>query len=463
MLLNRIALLSFLLLVGIIICNTYIPEGLDLKSWELFIIFLLTVLAVVIDVIPIGIITLISLTICVMIKIFTIKQALAGFGLPVVWLVVFAFFISKGIIKSQLGKRIAYFFITKLGSSHIGISYGLIIAEFIISPMIPSASARGGGVIYPVAKSVSEECDQSNKAKIKEFLMQICFHTNIITSSMFLTAMAGNSMIATLALGIGVEISWAKWAYASIVPGICSLIILPHIIHFLTKPKYINININLAKIALKEMGPLSRDEIIMIATFALLLSLWATSSITGIDNATTAMLGFLIITISGVITWDDAISAKDAWKTFIWFAGFVTLSTAINDAGIITWINKGITASLDGSSQYIAITFLIILFFYMHYFFASITVYASVMYIIFANSLIALGISPIASCLILAFLANLSACLTHYGIASAPAFFESSNIKMSRWWYNGFIVSIAHLIIWGVIGTFWWGFVLKIL
>lgn len=53
------------------------------------------------------------------------------------------------------------------------------------------------------------------------------FQINIITSAMFMTAMASNPLAVKLAGEAGVHISWGTWFIAALVPGLVSLIIIP--------------------------------------------------------------------------------------------------------------------------------------------------------------------------------------------------------------------------------------------
>ena len=84
----------------------------------------------------------------------TVAEATAGFGSTVVWLVVAAFFIAIAFIKTGLGTRIAYHFMRVLGKSSLGLAYGLVATDLVLAPAIPSNTARAGGVIFPILKSL---------------------------------------------------------------------------------------------------------------------------------------------------------------------------------------------------------------------------------------------------------------------------------------------------------------------
>lgn len=441
-----------------------VPEGLNFQSWKLLIIFCLTILGIITTVIPMGALVMFAILVSLLTNTLTIEESFSGFGSYIVWLVVFSFFISKAIIKSNLGKRVAYYFIAKFGGSVTGLSYCMIFTEFLLAPFIPSASARGAGIMYPVAQALADQYNfvsvaKNNDKGIREFLMQICFHTNIITSSMFLTAMAGNPLISALATTIGADLSFSNWFTGAIVPGVVALLLLPFVLKLILKTK-VNDMIHapvLAKTILQDMGRLSRDEIIVLMTFAVLLSLWSGSVFFGIDPTTAALLGFLALLATNVVTWDEVMSEKETWKTFVWFAGFVALSKLLSEKGVTKWIGtniESILTSVSWDSKFI-ISISLLLFFYMHYFFASITVYASVMFISFAMLLINLGVPTLTVALVLASFANLSSCLTHYGITSAPIFFSNSKMNVKEWWFAGFLISIMHLLIWSTVGLVW--------
>ena len=107
-------------------------------------------------------------------------------------------------------------------------------------------------------------------------------------------------------------------------------------------------------------------------------------------------------------------------------------------------------------SVMIKIASLVVIFFFLHYLFASITAYISVMYTPFLIILVKAGVAPVIAALYLGFIAILSASLTHYSIGSAPIFYSSGYSSTKEWWKIGFIMSIMHLAIWTSVGAFWW-------
>ncbi len=118
------------------------------------------------------------------------------------WLIFSAYILSLGFVKSGLGKRIAYFMLSKFGGSSTGIAYSLGLADLIMASAMPSVTARGGGIIMPVARSIcrvmGSEPGESGK-KIGDYLMMTCFQVTPITGGLFMTGMAANLLAVQLA------------------------------------------------------------------------------------------------------------------------------------------------------------------------------------------------------------------------------------------------------------------------
>lgn len=448
-------ILISVLLLGLLLWNLPIPNGLDDKGWHILVIFITTIIGIVSSPMPMGALALISICALSLTKTQTLADSLSGFSSSISWLIVLAFFIAKGFIKTGLGKRVAYILISKFGSSTMGLAYSLIFTEFVLSPAIPSSTARGGGIIFPIAQALAGEFSK----KTASFLIAVCFHTNVVTCALFLTAMASNPLIVKFANDIiGVNITWSNWALATIVPGLVNLALLPIIIGWLVKPdvKRNEKIVANAKQALMEIGNLTFQEIVMLITSSIMIVLWIAGPMINIDATTTALMGFLVLLTAGVITWNDAINEKSAWETLIWFSTLLMLSDNLTKFGVTSWIESSIKLSLGDHSGILAILLIVGFFFYIHYFFASLTAHITVMYATFALILTHLKVPPFIAAIGLGVLSNLSGSLTHYGISSAPIYFGSGYFSTKEWWKIGFVVSSCGLLIWLVIGTSWW-------
>lgn len=94
------------------------PEAVDPTAWYMFAIFVATIIACITQPMPIGAVSIIGFTIMVLVGIVDMKTAVAGFGNNSIWLIAMAFFISRGFVKTGLGRRIALHFVKLFGKKH---------------------------------------------------------------------------------------------------------------------------------------------------------------------------------------------------------------------------------------------------------------------------------------------------------------------------------------------------------
>ncbi|MBO8168735.1 MAG: anion permease [Thermoanaerobacteraceae bacterium] len=451
------------LAVGFVLWFVPPPAGLDVKAWHLFAIFVATIIGFIVKPLPMGAVAIIGMTATALTKTLAINETLSGFANKTIWLIVIAFFISRGFIKTGLGARISYWFVNKFGKKTLGLSYALLVSDLVLAPAIPSNTARGGGIIFPIIRSLCETYgsrpDDGTARKIGSYLIKTGFQGNLITSAMFMTAMAANPLIVTLAKDVAnLEITWTGWFIAALVPGLVSLLVIPYVIYKVYPPE-IKETPDASKMAaekLKEMGPLKTSEKFMLLVFILILVLWIFGKKLGIHSTTTALVGLSVLLLTEVLTWEDIKNEKGAWDTLVWFAALVMMATYLNKLGMVPWFSETMKNTVGGMSWIVAVIVLAAVYFYSHYFFASMTAHISAMYSAFLAVMIAVGAPPMLAALVLAFFSNLFASTTHYGTGPAPVFFGSGYVPQKTWWGIGFGISLLHIIIWILIGGMWW-------
>jgi DASS family divalent anion:Na+ symporter len=438
------------------------PDGVTLRAWQLLAVFAATMIGLVLQPIPGGAIVFLGVCAVAATGLATMPQALAGYGEPVVWLVLAAFFISRAMIKTGLGRRIALHFIRALGGTSLGLGYALGSTELLLGTIIPSTGARSGGIIFPIGKSLAEAYDSHpgvTARRLGSFLMLMLYNSNVVVCAMFLTGQASNPLIAGFARETAnIELTYVTWALGAIVPGILAFLLVPQLIYRIHTPE-IRRTPGARDIATRELdacGPMSKAEQIMSVVFALVLILWLTKAWHPIDYVAVALLGVAVLLLTGVLTWDDLLSERAAWDVFFWYGGLVQLAKLLSDSGITKWF-AGYTAGLmGGASWWIALAALALIYFFAHYGFASITAHATAMYIPFVAVCLAAGAPPLLTVLVLAYLSNLSASLTHYGTTPAPIYFGAGYTTQREWWRVGLLVALLNLVVWGVVGPLWW-------
>ena len=438
------------------------PAGVEPRAWQLLAVFVATILGIILRPLPMGATAFAAAAFAVLSGTLTIAEATAGFGATVVWLVVAAFFIATAFVKTGLGARIAWHFMRLLGKSSLGLAYGIAATDLVLAPAIPSNTARGGGVIYPVLRSLcvalGSDAAEGTQRRVAGFLTFTAYQGVVVTSAMFLTAMAANPLAAGLAAQQGVKITWAGWAVAAFVPGMLSLLVVPLLVYRLYPPEVTHTPEApaFARERLRELGPMTRDERVLLVVFAFLLTFWTVGGALGIDATATAMAGVGAMLVTGTLAWQDILDERNGWDTLIWFAVLVMMASQLGELGLVGWFTDRVSGVLGAGHWLPAFLGLSLVYFYVHYFFASNTAHISAMYAPFLAVALAVGTPPVLAALVLAFFSNLFASLTHYGTAAAPILFGSGNVAIGTWWRLGALISAVNIVIWLGAGSLWW-------
>ena len=452
-------------LVAIYLAVVYLlpkPEAIKPGGWRLLGIFAATIGGLILQPIPGGALVLIAVTAAGVFGGLTPNQALSGYGDPTVWLVLAAFFISDALIRTGLARRIALVFIRTVGGSSIGICYALSMTDMVLASIIPSNGARSGGVVLPIARSIAELYGSHpgpTAALLGSFLMTAVYQNICVTAAMFMTGQASNPLAAQIATEMfHYPVTWFSWFLAGIVPGLCSLLVIPYLLYRMDPPQIRKTPEASAFAAgeLQRMGHMSRDEIVVCAIFASVCGLWITSPLHHIDITLTALLGVGALLLAAVLRWADLITNKPAWDMFIWYGGLVQLGKSLNEAGLTREFARGVGDAFSAAGWVALFVIALLIYFYAHYAFASITAHLLAMYPAFGAVLIAKGAPVGLVVFAFACFANFAAGLTHYGTTPSPMFYAQHYVGFGKWWKAGFIVSLANLAIWSTAGFFWW-------
>ncbi|ASM15242.1 DASS family sodium-coupled anion symporter [Serratia marcescens] len=457
-----------------------VPEGVAPNAWQLLALFIGTIIAIIGKAMPIGAVSVIAIALVAVTGVTNpgkpgaaLDDALSGFSNQLIWLIGFSIMISLSLNKTGLGARIGYYFISLFGKKTLGIAYALTLAETTLAPVTPSNTARGGGIIHPIMKSIADSFgskpELNTSGKIGRYLSLVNYNINPITSAMFITATAPNPLIVSLiAKGThgSFELSWSMWAVAALVPGLCSLIVMPLVIYLLYPPEVKSTPDapRFAREKLQALGPVTLPEKITLGVFALLLVLWAgiPAMVFGpalaVNPTTAALIGLAVLLATGVLSWEDVLKHKGAWDTVVWFSALVMMASFLGKLGLIGWLSQTVGNGIDrmGMSWVGGTILLTLIYLYSHYFFASTTAHVTAMFAAFFAAGIALGAPPALLGLILAFSSSLMMSLTHYGTGTAPIVFGSGYVTLGEWWKAGWVMSVVNLLIWMLIGGAWW-------
>jgi len=437
-------------------------SGMAANQRHLLAIFLATIIGLIARPVAMGLVAFLGLSTVAITRAVPANTILSGFGNQTVWLIFCAFIFARAVTMTQLGSRIAYLFIRRFGSSALSLGYSIAAADAVLAPFVPSDTARGGGIIYPIVRSVAKAFDSEpgpTAKRLGNYLVLVGFHTTYVASAMFLTGMAANIVIADFARKIAhVDLTWMRWMIGAAVPGLLTLFLVPYLLYALAPPIVRNTSParELAGLELTRMGRTSRNERWLMVIMLAVMAGWITSPWHGISNTIVAMVGVSTILLAQVLRWEDMLSERKAWDALIWFGALIMMAEALEQQGVITLLSDAVFRHIQGWAWMLAFVLLTVTYLYIHYGFASMTAHILALYPGFLATALAVGVQPMLAAIALAYFSNLNAGITHYGTGSAPVYFGEGYVSLGEWWKLGFILSLVNLVIWLGLGMVWW-------
>jgi L-tartrate/succinate antiporter len=442
------------------------PEGLSANAWHFLAVFLAVVVGLIIEPVPAALVGFTGISFVAVIGLIgnakeSITWALSGFSNSVIWLIFAAFMFALGYKKTGLGKRVSLIMIKYMGKSSLGLGYAVAFSDLVLAPFMPSNTARSGGSVYPVAINLPHIFDSypdKDPRKLGAYISWVAIATTCVTSSMFLTALAPNLLAVDLiAKSSGHAITWGEWAKVMIPLMIPLFLLTPWLTYVVYPPTQKKSPEAPAWAAeeLKTLGAITFKEYLMAGLATVALFLWIFNKEFGVDSTTVAIAVVSIMVLTNVITWDDLISNKAAFNVLIWFASLVAMASGLQKVGILKWIGDNTQVMLSGMTPVTLMLSLIVLFFLLHYFFASVTAHVTALIPIFMtiamNLLAPEQVVPFT--IILAGSLGVMGIITPYATGPSPIWYGAGYISQAKWWGLGAIFGALYLAV-IIVGVF---------
>lgn len=469
--------------VAIVLALLPPPHGLPQHAWYFFAIFVGVIVGLMCEPLPGGAVGLMGVTLVTVLASYVLYSpaelakpgfkpadaaltwALSGFANSTVWLIFGAFMFALGYEKTGLGRRIALLLVKVMGRKTLTLGYAIAVADTVLAPFTPSNTARSGGTIYPVIRNLpmlyeSKPNDPSYR-RIGAYIMWVAIASTCVTSSLFLTGLAPNLLAVELVnKTTQVHLAWMDWFLSFAPIGIGLLLLIPLLTYWLYPPdvKEGKAVPEWAGQELEKMGGLTGREVTLGVLVLIALVLW----IFGGDylNATTAALGVISLMLAlKVVTWDDVVKNSSAWNTLAWFGTLVALADGLNRTGFVKWFADSVAAHLTGFSPTAALVALVLIFFFGHYLFASVTAHVTA----FLPVMLAVGSTmpgmnmktlSLALCLTL----GIMGILTPFATGPSPIYYGSGYLPSKDYWRLGAIFGIMFITAFILIDLPWMAF-----
>jgi anion transporter len=288
--------------------------------------------------------------------------------------------------------------------------------------------------------------------------MWTAFATTGVTSALFFTALAPNAAALSIAKKtVGIDVSWAQWFIGFAPLGILLILLVPLLSYALCKPEVKESPeiVEWAAGQLKIKGPMSRNEWLMTAFVLLAMFLWITGANKNItvpffgsnyiDATMVVLVVISLMLVTKVIDFADIIAEKGAWEVFIFLASLLTLASGLNQIGFIKWVAESFAAPLHGVSPTWALIALVALFFWIHYFFSSLTSHTvAVLPVVLSVGAAIPGLSVPTLTMLCMYSLGLMGVIGPYATGPAPIYFGSGYIGKAQFWKLGLIFGLVY-------------------
>ncbi|MFZ0928027.1 MAG: SLC13 family permease [Syntrophobacteraceae bacterium] len=260
-----------------------------------------------------------------------------GYTSPALWVLIPALFYGFALLKTGLGKRIAYAVLKTFTPSYLGLTFSWFIIGLLLSALTPSITVRIA-IVMPIAISLVEACKLPDNSRGSAFICFVAFATALLPGIGWQTgSLWGIFMMGFYPPEIRAIVTPGMWFQYMAFPWFFITVLFLGLLYFVFKPAE---TLQLSREAFKEqyaaLGRITRNEIVcgLILTAALIL--FSTDKWTGIKTAEAALMGFIALMLFGIIKISD-IGTGVNWDIINFFGVVIGLSAMFGKAGVSDW------------------------------------------------------------------------------------------------------------------------------
>ncbi len=251
----------------------------------------------------------------------------------VVWLMIGAFVLGGAVQTSGLAARL-----TRLAAGREtsvgGLFWRVAVLLLPLSVLIPSTSGRAA-VMLPVFRGLSRACGDRAVTRALALLIP----TVILVSTISTLVGAGSHLVANdlLEQVSGESISFARWALYGVPFGVVASLVACWVVQRL----FLDSETRTARVPGTREGrvALSVAERRTLCVVTVMVALWATESVHGIEIAFVAVAGAVVLTMPrlGVMSWKQGVTAV-SWNLVVFVGAALVLGEALIATGAAEWV-----------------------------------------------------------------------------------------------------------------------------
>ena len=335
-------------LVGVVIYNLPVPEGLSREGQIIIMMVIVAVILFVTEPVPLPTVALLIIGGQVVLLNKDANVVASSLMSDSVLFIMGSLMLAVGIIKQKLDKRLAYLIVRITGTGLFQISVGITVVCGLLSSVIGGHTVAA--MMLPVALtliSLTKEHTKNIKGLAAVLLLSIAYGCAIGSIG---TPSGG----ARNAIMIGYwrdfffdptdpatrkyivdYLDWMKYAYPIFL---AQLPFVTWILFITFKPEHKTLRRAVAKLRkqIEKQGPIKGSDWAAIVIFLLTLTGWVTLS-DRLGLGIVAILGSALFLMVGLVRWNDMNSGVN-WGVVLIYAATISLGVEMTQSGAAEWL-----------------------------------------------------------------------------------------------------------------------------
>ncbi len=346
--------------------------GFTRINYAMLAVFAAAIILWVTEAIPNYLTSLIVILSIVLTGITSDKTAYAQLGHPVMWLNILSFVLASMLVKTEVAKRFALWFVLKFGKNSRGVMFSFIVINLVLSAFISATTAKAA-ILLPIFMVVAAIYGATGGEHRNNFgrnlVLQNLFQINLGANA-FLTGSGATLLAGSLIAG---AMGWSSFSYQDWFKAAFPMSVLLIFIGWWVGTKLIfpikkeesvpQIEGGMERLReeYRKLGKMKPEEYRAIAIFVTVLLLWATDKQHGINQTAVAFMGAVVALLPkvGVVKWNDV---DIPWHLLLFSAGAYTLGAGLDATGLpgtmvnVAFDHLGITAQTPYWALYMILT-----------------------------------------------------------------------------------------------------------
>lgn len=337
---SRILKFAIPAIVGIIIAFIPAPEGLTTSGMVYIGTFLCVIAWMILKAMPDFIAILVGLAALLLAGCgdwYTVMQQFSG---STMWTVVAVFAIASAVKRSGLLDRVALMILSKFPGSYNGQLAGILTTGLVLSPMIPSTTAKAS-ILTPFAQTIGKAYGwKKNDKPLTGLFCTIYMITQVLGLAFLSGGVVTYVIVGFLPDDYKAYWSWTNWIVALIpwlIVGVVLTFVAAKVLYGPKKGEAAGGIENPIRAQRERLGKMTGEEKVALGFLLVAFLGWTIGSTFGLDAGVWSIIIMGVMVAVGFFTSEEFLK-NIPWATIFFIGGIFSLAGMISTTGVSTWL-----------------------------------------------------------------------------------------------------------------------------